>query len=81
MTKLATTGGFLMAGNTTLMIGAKEEDVQRIIDIVKEFSKTRTKIVPNAIMSEFGMINAAPIEVSVGGGTVFVLDVEHFEKL
>lgn len=46
VTKLATTGGFLRAGNTTLIIGCEDEKVEAAIDIIKEYSSKRTEIVP-----------------------------------
>ena len=45
VTKLATTGGFLRAGNTTLIIGCEDEKVEAAIDIIKEYSSKRTEIV------------------------------------
>ena len=47
VTKLATTGGFLRAGNTTLIIGCEDEKVEATIDIIKEYSSKRTEIVPS----------------------------------
>ena len=47
-TKLATTGGFLMAGNTTFLIGTEDEKVDRAIEIIGEFSKQRTQMVPSS---------------------------------
>ena len=41
-TKLATTGGFLMAGNVTILVGVDEEKVQAVIDIIKEHSHSRS---------------------------------------
>src|SRR5690554_7527105 len=81
VTKLASSGGFLKAGNTTLMIGAKDQDVDKIIEIIGNFSKTRKELIPNSIVSEFGMVSSMPIEVNVGGATLFILDVEKFIKL
>lgn len=81
VTKLATTGGFLMTGNTTFLIGTNDEKVPRIIEIIEEHSKTRTKLVPNSIVSEFGMFTSLPVEVQVGGATIFVINVEQFLKL
>ena len=80
-TKLATTGGFLMKGNTTFLIGADDEKVSDIINIIGNHSKQRKKIIPNSVISEFGMLSTAPIEVTVGGATIFVLNVEQFVKL
>ncbi|HOI47190.1 MAG TPA: cyclic-di-AMP receptor [Bacilli bacterium] len=81
VTKLATTGGFLMAGNTTLLIGTDSESVNKAIEVIGTYSKTRKKLVPNSIPNEFGMFASYPIEVKVGGATIFVIDVERFEKL
>ena len=45
-TKLATTGGFLLAGNVTIMVGVDEEKVQSVIDIIKEHSHSRKQMFP-----------------------------------
>ena len=82
ITKLSTTGGFLQAGNTTLLIGAEEADVNRALDIIRKESFTRKKKVPSS--ASFGR-GLAPgdeqVETEVGGATVFVFDVDHFEKM
>ena len=80
-TKLATTGGFLMKGNTTYLIGADDEKVPAIIEVIGNHSKQRKKIIPNSVINEFGMLATSPVEVTVGGATIFVLDVEQFFKL
>ncbi len=80
-TKLSSTGGFLKKGNTTFMIGCDEDSVSNVIDIISEHSKTRKKIVPNSIVSEYGMFTNHPIEVKVGGATIFVLDICDFKKI
>ncbi len=80
VTKLATTGGFLMSGNTTIIIGVQEEMLDRCIEVISETSRRRTKLVPNAISSEFGIFSSTPVEVQVGGATIFVMDVDQFIK-
>lgn len=80
VTKLATTGGFLMSGNTTMLIGVQEDLLDKCIQVISETSKRRSKLVPNAISSEFGIFSSTPVEVQVGGATIFVLDVEQFIK-
>ena len=80
-TKLATTGGFLMKGNTTFLIGADDEKVPAIIKVIGNQSKQRKKIIPNSVINEFGMLATSPVEVTVGGATIFVLNVEQFVKL
>jgi uncharacterized protein YaaQ len=79
-TKLASTGGFLRAGNTTFMMGVEDQHVQRVLDIIKDNCKSRDQLV--APVSPMGG-NADsyvpyPVEVEVGGATVFVLPIEQF---
>ncbi|KAJ49945.1 uncharacterized protein YaaQ [Clostridium tetanomorphum] len=83
VTKLATTGGFLKSGNTTLMIGVEEENVDKVIKTIEEICKTRQQIVtaPSPVAGSTGIYVPYPIEVEVGGATVFVLDVDKFVKI
>lgn len=81
VTKLASTGGFLMKGNTTFLIGVQDDQVEDIINIMSEHSKTRKKLVPNSIISEYGIFTSAPVEVQVGGATIFILEVNDFRKI
>lgn len=80
VTKLATTGGFLKSGNTTIIIGVQDDRLDDCIELVSKHSKQRTKLVPNAISSEFGIFSSTPVEVQVGGATIFVMDVQQFIK-
>jgi uncharacterized protein YaaQ len=43
ITKLASTGGFLKAGNTTLLIGTKEEDLDSTIALIREKCEVKLK--------------------------------------
>ncbi|MEG1003817.1 MAG: cyclic-di-AMP receptor [Clostridium sp.] len=83
VTKLATTGGFLKAGNTTLMIGVRKEKTEEVIDIIKDVCKERKEVVttPAPITGNTSMYMQYPIEVQVGGATVFVVDVDQFIKI
>ncbi len=81
VTKLATTGGFLMAGNMTLLIGTDDEKVDACIELIASCSKQRREVVPSASSYGVGVTTAYPLEVTVGGATVFVSNVERFEKL
>lgn len=80
-TKLATTGGFLRSKNVTFLIGVNDEKVSRVMDIIEFNSKKRTKMVPNTIINEFGSFTALPVEVEIGGATVFVVPIEQFLKI
>lgn len=76
-TKLASTGGFLMAGNTTFLICAEDDKVDMIIDVIKEKCHRRKQSVHSP---SFSAPDTVPVEITVGGATVFVTDVERFEK-
>jgi uncharacterized protein YaaQ len=80
-TKLATTGGFLLAGNTTLMICTNDEKVDEVIEIISKWCKKR-KTVSNLNQNYgVGTFSSIPVEIVVGGATVFVTNVERFEKI
>ena len=81
VTRLSTTGGFLMSGNTTLLIGVDDDKVDDVIKIIADNSRKRTKMVPSTASFSAGMYAGMPVQVTVGGATIFVLDVAHFEKI
>lgn len=68
-TRLASTGGFLRRGNTTLLIGADEDQVDLVLDLIRRHSRS----------------GVAPAESGDGGqaaaATVFVLDLEEYQRL
>ncbi len=79
ITKLATSGGFLKTGNVTILIGLDESRIDECFEVIREHSSTRHQIIPTG--SDLGLFPTAPVQVEVGGATVFVLNVERFEKL
>ncbi len=81
VTRLPTTGGFLMSGNMTLLIGTEDEKVDRCIELIASCSKQRKEVVPSTANYGMGVTAAYPLEVTVGGATVFVTNIERFEKL
>ena len=81
-TKLATTGGFLKEGNTTLMIGCEDEHIDEALKIIKDNCSQREQMV--APISPMGG-NAdsyipKPVKVEVGGATVFILPIDSFYR-
>ncbi len=85
VTKLATTGGFLRAGNTTLLIGTDDDKLQNVMEIIEQVCKSRKQVTSAPLtVGSMGVMPGAtsyPVEVTVGGATVFVLSVEQFVKL
>lgn len=83
VTKLNSSGGFLRSGNTTLMTVVEDEEVKGALDIIRKFSSARkaavnTNVTPAAAG---GSYVPYPVEVNIGGATVFVTNVEYFEKM
>ena len=80
-TSLATTGGFLMRKNVTLLIGVDEEKVSNVIDIIKEHSHSRKQIIPSSAGINQNFPMGMPVEVTVGGATIFVLELDQFHRV
>jgi uncharacterized protein YaaQ len=82
-TTVDSTGGFLRERNSTFMMGTSDDELQRVLDVISANCHTRSEYVssyPSAFdPAEFYM--PRPIEVQVGGASVWVLDVEYFEPL
>jgi uncharacterized protein YaaQ len=83
VTKLATTGGFLRAGNTTLLVGVEDDRFDGAMGVIEKVCKSRKQIAtsPSPVAGTSGVYVPYPIEVMVGGATIFVLPVEQFVKL
>lgn len=82
VTKLSSTGGFLKKGNTTILIGTEKEKVDKAIEIINKHARKRVVKSPTLPPSEMGeFYNPIMVDVLVGGATIFVVDVERFEKL
>ena len=82
-TTIGTTGGFLRQGNTTILVGTDDDKVDSVLRIVQENCQTRQEHISPLppVMDPGEMYAPAPVEVQVGGATVFVLDVVHFAQL
>jgi uncharacterized protein YaaQ len=77
------TGGFLRERNSTFLIAIPDEQVGAVLDVIRANCQTRSEYIssyPSAFdPTEFYM--PRPIEVQVGGASVWILDVERFEPL
>src|SRR5437867_12601233 len=82
-TRLHSSGGFLKQSNATIIVGVEDAKVDAVLAIVRENCTSRTQVVnpmpPIMEPGEFFM--PYPLEVEVGGATVFVLAVDRFERL
>jgi len=82
-TRLASSGGFLRSGNTTLLFGVEEDRLEGLLSTIRETCHQRGEMLTQVqpIMGPVDAYVPFPIEVPVGGATVFVLDVEQFIKV
>lgn len=67
-TRLASTGGFLRRGNTTVMIGVQDHQVDQVLDLIRAEARARAQ------SEQTG-------EVQTAAATVFVLDLEDYQRL
>lgn len=68
VTRLSSTGGFFKSGNTTLLLGCEERELDRIYAIFKEFTE------PEDIHMKEG-------NFKVSGATIFVVDLEDSKRI
>jgi len=81
LTRTASTGGFLQAGNVTFMMAVEDDKVDEAIEIIRTNSCKRKSLVPTSAVYGMMVDISTPIEVTVGGATVIVQDIVRFEKL
>ncbi|MGB9903669.1 MAG: cyclic-di-AMP receptor [Desulfotomaculales bacterium] len=70
VTRLASTGGFLRRGNTTLIMGVQDDQVPPLLDLLKSYSQQK-KVAAIAGNDHRGFFE-------MSGVTVFILSVEKF---
>ncbi len=82
-TRLHSSGGFLKQGNATILVGVEDDRVDDVLGIISNNCHSRRQFVnpmpPILEPGEFYM--PYPVEVEVGGATVFVVPVERFERI
>lgn len=81
-TKLSTSGGFLKMGNVTVLVGVEDEQVDEVVEIFRSCCSRRTQMIPTTppYLGE-GFVSAAPVQVTIGGATLFIIDVDKMIKL
>lgn len=85
LTKIASTGGFLNAGNTTLFIGVEEEKIPKVLHIVKTKCSRRESCeyvyYPSSYDPYIPIGNNNCIEIEIGGAIAFVIKVEQYFRI
>jgi uncharacterized protein YaaQ len=79
-TRIASTGGYLRTGNSTVLLGVADEAVGRCLELLAATSAVRVERA-SEVASELTELYASGLaEVKVGGAVAFVLRVERFEQ-
>ena len=85
-TKLGSTGGFLRQGNVTVLIGVEDDEVPRVLDILKTVCGTSegyVNAISGAIPGSYAALGAHPphpVKVEAGGAVAFVVSIDSFER-
>jgi uncharacterized protein YaaQ len=81
-TRIASLGGFLRTGNTTVLMGVDDDRVCDGLRLLHQTCRTRRERVATDLVPELAEVYASGIaEMTVGGGVVFVVDVSRFERI
>jgi uncharacterized protein YaaQ len=80
-TRISSTGGFLRAGNTTVLMGIEDDRVEKCINLIRQSCQTRTEVKVDAANEYAEWFAAGVHEVTVGGAVVFVTNVSRFEQI
>ncbi|WIV12319.1 cyclic-di-AMP receptor [Proteiniborus sp. MB09-C3] len=82
VTKLASTGGFLKSGNTTLLIGVDDDKVEDLVKVIEKVCRPREVTTPATPMSLVEDVYMPyTYNIKVGGATIFILDVDRYERI
>jgi len=79
-TRVASAGGFLRAGNTTVLIGVEDDRLATAVDLLRRICHRRTTT-PVASIDLGGLEAYDVAESRIGGGVAFVATVERFERI
>ena len=83
VTRIGSTGSFLRMGNTSLMMGVEDNEVSRVLSIVRRTCRRRSQMaVPYSPALEPGLLYMPEnFEVEVGGAVLLIHHVEHYERI
>jgi uncharacterized protein YaaQ len=81
-TRLASTGGFLRSGNTTVLLGVPDALVERCVAIVRSCCRSRIDPFTAPVGGDALELDASGVAgARLGGGAVFVAAVRRFERV
>jgi uncharacterized protein YaaQ len=80
VTRLSSSGAFLGRRNVTLLVGLPPERLEEAINAIQQYCHQRTEYVSTPLEGAPMPIPLAT-PITVGGATVFTLQVDRFEEL
>lgn len=82
-TMLASTGGFLRAGNSTILTGVEDDRVEAVLEVVRRVSQRREQLMTPIppVVEPVDSYVTYPVKVEVGGAIAFVLNIERMERV
>ena len=78
--RLPSVGGFLGLRNATLLINLKKERYQDAIEALNDSCRQRVEYIAVPLESA-PLPLPTPTPVTIGGATVFTLEIEHHEEI
>jgi uncharacterized protein YaaQ len=82
VTRIQSTGGFLRAGNSTVLMGVDDERVRECLELINSSSRSRVETIPDDLEAQVFELTGGDIaSVAVGGAVVFVLPIARFERI
>jgi uncharacterized protein YaaQ len=81
-TRIASTGGFLRTGNTTVLMGVEDDRVATCLDLLKASCASRVERPAVDLFDDLGLLAPGTVsEVTIGGAVVFVIAVSRFVRI
>lgn len=81
-TRIASSGGFLGEHNVTLLAGLGADRLTEALRVLAQHCHTRTRYLnPLPPLVDARQLTLTyPVELAIGGATVFILEVERYER-
>ncbi|HEY9077536.1 MAG TPA: cyclic-di-AMP receptor [Anaerolineaceae bacterium] len=80
LARLPSVGGFLGRRNATLLIGIPEDRKEQALDALHQSCRQRIEFIAVPLESA-PLPLPAPTPITIGGATIFALEVEHYEEI
>lgn len=81
VTQADSSGGVLQEATASLLVGLERARLPRLLHHIRECCHTRRQFIPAHVEAPLFEVQPVMIEAEVGGATVYVLEVERFERL